>query len=201
MNELKSINKLIEAFKLFPTVGEKSAERMAYAVLNLSNDQVESFVEALKEVKINIHSCPICGMLTEDEICDICRNDTRDHTTCLVVSNQKDILPFEKSKTFKGIYHCLNGDINPMKGITPKDLRIDELFSRIDEENIKEIIIATNPTLEGETTALYLAKVLAEANKDIKITRLAYGIPFGGQLDYTDELTIERALKGRTDIK
>ncbi len=199
MKELNSINKLTTSFKNFPSIGGKTAERMAFNILNMPDSQVEDLLKNIKEVKEKIHQCPNCGILTEDNVCEICTSTTRDHSTCIVLSNYKDVYNFEKMGTFKGIYHVLNGDISSLKGIKPDDLRIKELVERIDKENIKEIILATNPTIEGETTALYLARILQ--NKDIKITRLAYGLQMGGNLDYTDELTIQKALEGRTTLK
>ncbi len=199
MKELNSINKLTISFKNFPSIGEKTAERMAFNILSMPNSQVEDLLINIKEVKSKVHQCPNCGLLTENDLCEICSSASRDHSTCIVLSNFKDVFNFEKMGTFNGIYHVLNGDISSLKGIKPDDLRIKELIDRIDKENIKEIILATNPTIEGETTALYLARLLQ--NKDIKITRLAYGLQMGGNLDYTDELTIQKALEGRTTLK
>ena len=199
MKELNTIEKLANSFSNFQSVGAKTAERMAFNVLNMPDSQVEDLIKNLKEVKEKIHQCPICGLLTEDEICSICSSAERDHSICIVLSNYKDVYSFEKLNSFNGIYHVLGGDISSLKGITPNDLKIKELIERIDKENIQELIIATNPTIEGETTALYLAKILS--NKNIKITRLAYGLSIGSSFDYTDELTIQKALDGRTNLK
>jgi recombination protein RecR len=199
MKELDSITKLTESFKSFPSIGEKSAERMAYALLDMDDSKVTELVKSIQEAKEKIHPCPICGLLTEDKVCTICDDENRDHSTCIILSNEKDVYSFEKLGTFHGVYHVLGGDLSSVKGITPDKLKFKELIQRIDDEKIKEIIIATNPTIEGETTALYLAKLLKD--KDIKITRLAYGLPMGGALDYADELTIGKALVGRTNIK
>jgi len=199
MKELLSIIKLTESFKEFPSIGEKTAERLAYSILDMDESKIDLLIENLKEVKQNIHQCKICGALTEEEICSICSSTSRDHSLCIVVSNKKDVLNFEKIKTYRGVYHVLDGDISVTKGITPDKLRINELIKRIDEENIKELILATSPTLEGETTAQYLLKILQR--KDIKITRLAYGLPMGSNLDYIDDLTISKAIEGRTNLK
>ena len=198
MKELEAIQKLADSFSLFPSVGFKSAERMAYALLNLSKEDVDLLIKNIEEVKKNIHPCPNCGILIEGDTCPICSSSERDHTTCLVLANAKDAISFEKIGSFNGTYHILNGLINPSKNIGPEDIRIDSLILRIEKEGIKELIIATNGTPEGEITALYIAKILE--NKPIKITRLAYGIPIGANFDYLDQLTIEKALKGRTKI-
>ena len=199
MKDLKSIEQLKECFKKFPTIGDKTAERMAYAVINFSCEDVNELINVLNKVKSSIHPCPICGLLTEDEICSICSSPTRDKSSCIVIANYKDVYPFENSHSFHGVYHCLNGEISPMKGVSPKDLRIKELLMRIEKENIEEIIIATNPTLEGETTALYISELLKD--KNVKVSRMGLGIPFGGQLDYMDELTITKALEGKKTLK
>ncbi len=199
MKELSSIVKLTDSFKNFSSVGSKTAERMAFNVLSMDDKTVDELIQNIKDVKEKIHPCPICGLLSEGSICPICNDEHRDHSTCIVLSSYKDVYNFEKSNTYRGTYHSLNGDLSSLKGIRPEDLRIKELLERIDKENIKEIIIATNPTIEGETTALYLAKLLED--KNIKVTRLAYGIPMGGNLEYADELTIQKAIEGRTTLK
>ncbi len=199
MKDLKSIEKLKECFKKFPTIGDKTAERMAYAVINFKDEDVDEIIDTFKKVKKDIHPCPNCGLLTDEDLCSICSNTNRDHTLCIVIANYKDVYPFENSHSFHGIYHCLNGEISPMKGISPDDLKINELVERIEKEGIVEIILATNPTIEGETTALYISKLLN--NKDVKVSRMGVGVPFGGQLDYMDELTITKALEGRKSLK
>lgn len=199
MKELEAIERLTSAFKNFPSVGEKSAERMAYAILDMDENRVQELLTNIKDAKTRIHKCPICGLLTEDEICSVCSSTSRDHSICIVLSSEKDVYSFEELRTFKGVYHVLGGDLSSLKGITPDKLKIEELKQRITKEGIKELIIATNPTLEGETTALYLTRVLQDY--DIKISRLAYGLPMGGNLDYADQLTISKALQGRTKLK
>lgn len=199
MKELDSIEKLIDSLSLFPTVGTKSAERMAYALLDMENDEVELLVKHIQEVKSKIHQCPKCGALTEHDVCSICSNETRDHQTVIVVAEPRDIFSFEKLQKYDGVYHVLNGLINFSKNITPDKLTINKLIARVDEENIKEIIIATPGTPDGEITALFIAKLLED--KEVKVTRLGYGMPMGSNFEYIDSLTIERALKNRTNIK
>ncbi len=199
MKELKSIIDLTNSFKKFPSVGSKSAERMAYALLDMDKKEIEGLIKTIEEVSNKVHQCPICGVLTEDDICSICKDPNRNHSTCIVVSYPKDVFSFEEIDSYHGVYHVLNGEISAYHGVTPKDLRIGELLKRIDEENIKEIIIATNPNIEGETTALYLAEILK--NKNVVVSRIGFGMPIGGQLDYTDSLTLKRSLDNRTSIK
>lgn len=190
-----SLEKLIEGFKRLPSVGQKTAERYAMHILELSKDDVELFAQQLMAVKDNVKECPVCGHLTEKEKCEICENASRDRSTICVVQQAKDVLALEKLGTYNGVYHVLHGAISPMKGILPEDLNINSLFERIDE-NTKEIIIATNSTLEGDTTALYITKMLKNYEK-ITVSRLASGLPNGSNLDYADELTLMRALQGR----
>lgn len=198
MKELKSLERLIDYFSKLPSVGKKSAERLAYSILNWDKEEVKEFSNALLDVTSSIHKCPICGMLTEDEICEICSDDKRDKKVIIVVANPKDILAFEKLHSYNGVYHSLNGLICPSKGIGVDDINISSLLDRISANNVEEIIFATDPTVEGETTALYIAKLLKD--KDVKVTRLAFGLPVGGKLDYADSLTISKALEGRKGI-
>lgn len=198
MKELEAIQKLTDSFSLFPSVGFKSAERMAYALLDMPQDEVKLLLKNIEEVKTKIHPCAVCGLLTEDEKCSICSSEDRDHSTCIVLASPKDVLSFEKLGTYNGVYHILGGLISPSKNIGPENLKIDELIARIDKEHIEELIIATNGTPEGEITALYLARILS--NKNIKITRIGYGMPIGASFEYIDPLTIEKALKSRTNI-
>ena len=198
MKELKSIVKLTDSFARLPGVGHKSAEKMAYSVLELSEEDVNDFSDALKEVKSKIHHCPICGTYTEDEVCEICSDKSRDKTKIIVVSYPKDVVAFEKLGTYNGVYHVLGGVLSAINGIGVNDLKIKELQKRIHEQHVQEIIIATNPTTEGEKTALFLAKILE--NEEINITRLAYGLPMGGHLEYADTLTLSKAFEGRKKI-
>ena len=198
MKELKSISKLIDSFQRLPGIGHKTAEKMAYQVLEMKPENVEYFSDALKEVKSKIHHCPICGAYTEDDICEVCANELRDKTKIMVVSYAKDVIAFEKIGVFDGVYHVLNGVLSSINGITINDLNISSLFDRIKDQNVVEVIVATNPNTEGETTALYLAHILAETG--VKVTRIAYGLPLGGHLEYADPLTLTKALEGRNKI-
>lgn len=198
MKDLKVVDKLADSFSQFPSIGSKTAERMAYALLDMPQDEVENLLKNIKEAKSKIHPCPVCGILTDEDCCSICTDPDRNHEECIVVALSKDVLPFEKIGTYNGTYHVLGGLINPSKNIGPENLKIEELVNRIVKEGIKELIIATNATPEGEITALYISKILSDRN--IKITRLAYGMPIGASFDYIDSLTLEKALKGRTKI-
>ena len=198
MKELKSISKLIDSFQRLPGIGHKTAEKMAYQVLEMKDENVEYFANALKEVKEKIHHCPICGAYTEDEICEVCANEMRDKKKIMVVSYPKDVIAFEKIGAFDGVYHVLGGALSSVNGITITDLNISSLFERIKSQEAEEIIVATNPNTEGETTALYLARMLAETG--VKVTRIAYGLPLGGHLEYADALTLTKALEGRNKI-
>lgn len=199
MNELTTITKLIESLRRLPGVGLKSAERMAYQILDMKPEYISSFIDAMEGVKTKIGKCPICGSYSEDDICPFCSDLERDSSKLIVVSYFKDALAFEKLKTYHGYYHILNGSLSPTKGIGIKDINFDSLIKRIKEGNIKEVILATNPTIEGETTALYIEKMLESYN--LTVSRLAYGLPMGAQLDYTDELTLTRAFEGRKVIR
>ena len=198
MEKLKALVRLQESLAKLPSVGKRSAERMAFAMLEMDEEDLNEFSEAIKELKEKIHLCPICGNITEEEKCDVCSDESRDQSTILVVSSPKDVLAFEKGEEYRGLYHVLGGTISLSKGKGIDDLNIDSLLSRVDQGNIKEVIIATNPTVDGETTALYLAKLLE--NKNVTVTRLAYGLPMGGNLDYADALTLAKAIEGRRKI-
>lgn len=198
MSKLKALERLIEALAKLPSIGKKSAERMAFAMLEMDDEELKEFADSVIQLKAQIHLCPICGNLTEEDICPICKDASRDKETVLVVSTPKDIQAFEKTEEYHGLYHVLGGTISLSKGIGVDELNINSLLERI-KSGVKEVIIATNPTLEGETTALYLAKLL-ETNNDIKVTRIAYGLPMGGNLDYADSLTLSKAIEGRRQI-
>lgn len=199
MNELTTINKLIESLRRLPGIGLKSAERMAYQILDMKEEYITQFIDAMDSVKSKIGKCPICGSYTEDDICPFCSDIERDSSTLVVVSYFKDALAFEKLKSYHGLYHILNGSLSPVKGIGINDINFHSLVNRIKEGDIKEVILATNPTIEGETTALYIEKMLEQFN--ITISRLAYGLPMGAQLDYADELTLTRAFEGRKIVR
>ncbi len=194
----KTINNLIECFKKFPGIGEKTAERLALSCLEMDDETIETFSKSLKDSKTKIKKCQICGNLSEDDICTICKDESRDKHLLCVVEESKNIILFEKIGTFNGVYHVLNGLISPLDGINPEDINIASLISRIEKENIKEVILAVKPTVEGETTALYIKKKLE--GKPIIISKIAHGIPIGADMDYIDSLTLEIALSERSQI-
>ena len=198
MKELNSIAKLTDSFQRLPGIGHKTAEKMAYQILEMKDENVEYFANALREVKTKIHHCPVCGAYTEDDVCEICANDMRDKTKILVVAYPKDVIAFEKIGVYDGVYHVLGGVLSSINGITINELNITSLFDRIKSQNVTEIIVATPPNTEGETTALYLARVLQ--NTGVNVTRIAYGLPLGGHLEYADALTLTKALEGRNKI-
>lgn len=190
-----SLQKLIEYFKSLPSVGQKTAERYAMAVLEMPDEIAEEFARQISLVHSQIRECPICGNLTEKDVCEICEDPSRDKSTICVVQQPKDAIAIEKLGQYRGTYHILHGAISTTKGILPEDINIASLFTRINEQT-REIIIATNSTLEGDTTALYLTKKLKDYD-NVTVTRLASGLPMGGNLDYTDDVTLMRAFQGR----
>lgn len=192
-----SFEELVECFRLLPGIGGKSAERLVYHILEMDNEQVQRLSKALINLKKDIHYCKKCGHICEDEYCDICLDTTRDQSTICIVESSKDVFAMEKLKEYHGLYHVLHGTMSIMDGKTIDDLNMNTLFDRINE-NTKEVIIATNPTREGETTALFLAKLLAKQN--INTTRIANGLPIGSNIDYADELTLLKSLEGRKKI-
>ncbi len=196
--ELKSIEELAELLHLLPSIGMRSAERMAYQLLEMDEEVVNSLVEKLSALHKNVSICPICGAYKETK-CAFCDDETRCDDSLIVVTSYKDALAFENLKSYHGKYHILGGNLSPSRGISIHDLRIDSLLKRVEQNNIKEIILATDPTVDGETTALYIAKLLE--NSSVKVTRLAYGLPMGGHLTYADELTLLRSLEGRKSLK
>ena len=198
MNNLKSIEVLQEQLSKLPGVGKKSAERMAFAMLDFSDEDLQDIASAIGSLKQKIHFCPVCGMISDIDGCYICDDSTRDQTSLMVVSFPKDVMSLEKSGAFHGLYHVLNGELSLSKGIELERLNLDPLFKRLEEGQIKEVILATNPTLDGETTSMYLAKLLEKYN--INVTRLAYGLQMGGNLDYVDPLTLTKALEGRRKV-
>ena len=194
----ESLVKLIESFKMLPGVGEKSAERYAYAILELDDEMVDMFVESLGDIKKTIKKCEICNSLTDKNICSICSDGNRKNDVLFVVDDPRNVFLFEKLNMFNGKYHVLNGLINPLEGINPEDIGIDSLLNRINKEKFKEVIFALKPSIEGETTSLYIKKILE--GLDIKITRLASGVPIGADMEYIDSLTLERALSDRKEV-
>jgi len=195
----ESVVKLIEEFERLPGIGNKTAQKLAFFILSLPKEKAYSFSEAIREVKDKINYCPVCYNITDSDLCGICSNKKRDETIICVVGEPKDIAAIERTKNYKGLYHVLHGLISPMAGVGVDDIKLRELIKRVGEQDaVKEIIIATNPTIEGEATAMYIAKLLKPAG--LKITRIAHGIPIGGDLEYADELTLSRALEGRREM-
>ena len=195
-----SIEKLIESFERLPSIGHKTAARLAFFMLNSSEEETLDFVNSILNAKKNLKYCSICYNITDTDPCPICKNEKRDKSSICVVEDVRDIIAMEKTHEFKGVYHVLHGSISPMNGIGPDDIKIKELLNRIQisNNNIKEIIIATNPKVEGEATAMYISKLIKPFG--IKVTRIAHGIPVGGDLEYTDEITLTKALEGRREI-
>ena len=196
----ESITKLIDSFNKLPGIGPKSAERLTFFVANkLKEEDALNFAKALINIKRDLTNCPICGFITDITPCLICQDNHRDRSMVAVVEEHKDVIAMEKMKEFKGIYHVLNGAISPINGIGPKDINIAMLLERLKNEEITEVILATNTTIEGESTAMYISKLLAPT--EIRVTRIARGLPAGGGLEYADEVTLLRALEGRSVIK
>lgn len=191
------INKLIEELAALPGIGEKSAQRLAFYIINLPTDRVEKLAHVLTEAKSNVRYCESCFTLTDKEICPICANPKRNHKTIMVVENPRDLAAYEKTGKFEGLYHVLHGSISPMLGIGPGDIKLKELVKRL-EGDVEEVIIATNSSLEGETTAMYISKLIKPTG--IKVTRIASGVPVGGDLENIDEVTLLRALEGRIEL-
>ena len=198
MNYPKTIKDLIECFKKLPGVGEKTAERLALSVLDMDDDIVDLFSETLGNIKQKIKRCKICNNLCEDELCEICKESNRNKKIICVVEEPKNVIIFEKVGTYNGLYHVLDGLISPLDGINPEDINIASLIKRIKEDKIEEIILALKPSIEGETTSLYISKLLEKEN--VKITKIAHGIPIGVDMEYIDTLTLEMALEDRTTI-
>lgn len=191
------INKLIEELSKLPGIGAKSAQRLTFHLINMPKERVERLAAAMVEARANVRYCKECFTLTEQEICPICANSNRDHQTIMVVENTRDLAAYEKTGKYTGIYHVLHGAISPMLGIGPGDIRLKELVQRL-QTDVHEVIIATNSSLEGETTAMYISKLIKPTG--IKVTRIASGVPVGGDLEYIDEITLLRALEGRTEL-
>lgn len=191
------ISKLIEELSSLPGIGAKSAQRLAFHIINMPESQAESLASAIISAKKNIKYCKCCYTLTDEELCPICKDETRDHKTIMVVENPRDLVAYEKTGKYEGIYHVLHGAISPMLGIGPNDIRLKELMVRL-QEDVNEVIIATNSSLEGETTAMYISKLIKPTG--ITVTRIASGVPVGGDLEYIDEVTLLRALEGRIEL-
>lgn len=194
----QTFENLINGLKKLPGVGAKSAERMAYQILNMDDEDIHNLANSLIDSKNKLVRCKKCGCMSEGELCEICKDDSRDTHTLCIVQNTKDVYALEKAKNYSGVYHVLNGVISASLGVTPNDLNLQELINRIENDEIKEVILATNPNIEGETTALYIAKLLD--GKNVEVTRLAYGLPVGASLDYADEYTLIKAMQGRRKL-
>ena len=197
-----SIEKLIENFEKLPSIGHKTAQRLAFYMLDLSNEEVEEFTKSIINAKKNLHFCSKCFNISDTDPCNICSNPKRDNSTICVVEDVRDVIAMERTHEYQGVYHVLHGSISPMNGIGPDDIKIKELLTRVmadgKENKVKEVILATNPRVEGEATSMYISKLLKPMG--IKTTRIARGIPVGGDLEYTDEITLTKALEGRSEL-
>ena len=195
---IESLRNLAEKFGRLEGVGKKTAMRMAFSVLELDTEEAEDFARAILDAKEKIHLCPVCQNLTDREVCPICADEERDRSVICVVTDARTVLAMEKVREYRGTYHVLHGLISPMNGITPEQLKIKELLARVGTGEVGEVIVATNPTVEGEATAMYLSRLLQPFG--VRVTRLAYGVPVGADLEYADEVTLYRALEGRRDV-
>ena len=193
-----ALQDLTDQFARLPGVGGKTAQRLAFHVLNMPADEAKTFAQAILNAHETVKSCPCCQNLTDRELCPICDDDTRDHGLICVVAEPKDVIAMERSREFRGVYHVLHGVISPLNHVTQEDIRVKELLSRVAKGGVREVIMATNPDTEGEATAMYISRLLRPM--EVKVTRLAYGIPVGSQLEYADEVTLSRALEGRQEI-
>ena len=193
------MDELIEVFGKLPGIGKKSAMRIAFDILEKNEIEIENMLSTIKDAYTSIKHCSICGNLCEGEICEICSSEKRDKSVICIVESVKDVIAFEKSETYSGLYHVLGGKIDPLNGVTIEDLNISELMKRLDEKDVEEVILALNPDMEGETTALYLIKMMK--NKGVKVSQIASGIPMGGNIEFTDMATLGRSLEGRREIE
>ena len=199
MSGIESLDILTEQFARLPGIGRKTAQRLAFSVLKYSPDEIDAFTSAIKNAKEKIRRCPICQNLTDRELCPICADAGRDKSVICVVEDARAVMAFEKVRSFRGVYHVLHGLISPMSGVTPDALCLRELLVRLEDDTVREVIVATGATTEGEATAMYIARLLSPLG--VKVTRLAHGIPYGGELEYADEITLSRALEGRRDFE
>lgn len=193
-----SIEKLIQSFEKLPSIGNKTAVRLAFYMLNATEEETNNFIKSIEDAKKNLKFCSKCYNISDTDPCEICKNATRDQSKICVVEDVKDVVAIEKIHDYKGLYHVLHGSISPMDGVGPEDIKIKELLSRLMDGEVKEVILATNPKVEGEATAMYISKLIKPMG--IKTTRLAHGIPVGGDLEYTDEFTLGKAFEGRTEL-
>ena len=193
-----ALERLSEQFARLPGIGGKTAQRLAFHILSSSQEEAQEFADAILQAKQSVHLCPVCQNLTDKDICPVCDDERRDHSVICVVAEPKDVIAMERAREFSGVYHVLHGVISPLNHVGPDDIRIRELLSRVAKGGVREIIMATNPDTEGEATAMYISRLLRPM--ELRVTRLAYGIPVGSQLEYADEVTLLRALEGRRDI-
>ena len=193
-----ALQDLADQFARLPGIGGKTAQRLAFHVLGMSQNDAQSFAQAILDAKKTVHTCPCCQNLTDKELCPICDDETRDQSLICVVAEPKDVIAMERSREFRGVYHVLHGVISPLNHVTQDDIKIRELLIRVGEGDVREVIMATNPDTEGEATAMYISRLLRPM--EVKVTRLAYGVPVGRQLEYADEVTLSRALEGRQEI-
>lgn len=196
--DVAALERLIEQFQKIPSIGRKTAQRMAFHVLDLTDEQAKEFADAIIDAHTKIHHCSLCHNITENELCPVCASANRDHTTVCVMEEPRDVLALERTREFHGVYHVLHGAISPMNNIGPDQLTIKSLVERAASGEIKEVIMATNPTIEGDTTAMYISKLIKPFG--VKVTRLAYGIPVGADIEYADDVTLMRALSGRSEL-
>ncbi len=189
------VSRLIEELSRLPGIGRKSAQRLAFHVIRMPKEEAQALADAIVSARVEVRYCKECGSLADDELCPICADASRDHSSIMVVEDARDMAAYERTRQYKGVYHILQGVISPLSGVNPQDLKIKELLERLKDDTVKEIIIATNPTVEGETTAMYLSRLIKPLG--LKVTRIANGVPVGGDLEYIDEVTLARALEGR----
>lgn len=198
MHYPEPISKLIDSFMKLPGIGPKTAGRLAFFVLNMKEDTVLDFAKALVDAKRNLHFCSVCGHITDVDPCRICEDKQRDRSLICVVQDPKDVIAMEKMRDYQGLYHVLHGAISPMDGVGPEDINVPSLLTRLQDEEVEELILATNPTIEGEATAMYISRLVRPSG--IKTTRIAHGLPVGGDLEYADEVTLSKALEGRREL-
>ena len=197
-NSAAPLARLIELFERLPGIGNKSAQKLAFHILNMNDAQIKYFTDTITNAHEKIHRCEVCCDLTDTQRCSVCSDEKRDSSTICVVENTKDVMAFERTREYNGLYHVLHGAISPMNNIGPDDITVKQLISRLSDDKITEIIMATNPTVEGEATAMYISRLIKPLG--IKVTRLAYGVPVGADLEYADEVTLTRAIEGRSEI-
>lgn len=195
MNQIESLVKLQEWFAKLPGIGPKSAARLVFSIIDMKPEDVKNFAQDMYKARLAVKACPICGNLTDKDLCPICGDSQRDQSTICVVQDSRDVLAIERAHEYKGVYHVLGGVISPLSGVGPDDIRVKELVSRIGKGQAREVILATNPDVNGETTAVYIAKLLEPFN--VQVTRIAHGVPVGGELEYTDEITLMKSINGR----